>query len=184
MKLWINKALDYLSKSLENIPQELNALDWKESLSPNNDKMTRHLSAFANLPGGGFMCFGINDKTGVPTGIKRHEAINIVEKLSNLARNNVDPVVVIEHTIETWKEKEILIVYIKESAIKPVHISGKSIEECYVRSGSSTRKASRQEIGGLMLNSKTPIFEELHASKLKTALEVITTLDYASILVC
>jgi hypothetical protein len=32
-----------------------------------------------------------------------------------------------------------------------------------------------------MLNSKTPVFEELHASKLKTGLEIITTLDYTTI---
>jgi ATP-dependent DNA helicase RecG len=32
-----------------------------------------------------------------------------------------------------------------------------------------------------MLNSKTPVFEELHASKLKTTLELITALDYANI---
>jgi len=72
-------------------------------------------------------------------------------------------------------------VHVKESAVKPVYLTGKSIEESYIRSGSTTRKASRQEIGGLMLNSKTPVFEELHASKLKNSMEVITTLDYATI---
>lgn len=181
MKIWINKALEYLSKSLGEIPQELNELDWKENLSPNNDKLVRHLSAFANHPGGGYMVFGIDDKTGVSKGISKDDTQKIIEKLSNLARNNIEPIVAIDHTLEQFKGKEILIVYISESAIKPVQIAGKSIEESYIRSGSSTRKASRQEIGGLMLNSKTPVFEELHASKLKNALEVITYLDYASV---
>jgi len=33
-------------------------------LSPDNTKPCRHLSAFANQPGGGFMVFGIEKKEG------------------------------------------------------------------------------------------------------------------------
>ena len=62
IKNWIQKALDLLAHSLTPIPQELNELDWKEELSPDNAKLSRHLSAFANQPGGGFMVFGIEDK--------------------------------------------------------------------------------------------------------------------------
>lgn len=88
---------------------------------------------------------------------------------------------VIEHVILEFQNKNILVVHIPESSIKPVHLK-KGIEESYIRSGSSTRKASRQEIGGLMLNSKTPVFEELHVSTLKTGLEIISLLDYSKIL--
>lgn len=182
MKPWINKAKQYLEHSLGgHIPQELNELDWKESLSPNNDKIIRHLSAFANQPGGGYLVFGVDDKTGKPLGINQTDVSKIIERLANLARNNVEPVVIIDHTTVPFQEKSLLLIHIKESAVKPVYIAGKTIEESYLRSGCSTRKASRQEIGGLMLNSKTPVFEELHASKLKTTLELITALDYANI---
>jgi predicted HTH transcriptional regulator len=181
MKPWIKKALQSLEHSLGNIPQELNELDWKEDLSPKSDKLCKHLSAFSNLPGGGYLAFGIDNSTGNPVGIQKIDADEIIKKLSNLCRNGIDPVVIIEHSIEYFRGNPVLLVHIKESAVKPVHINGKSIEESYIRSGSTTRKASRQEIGGLMLNSKTPVFEELHASKLKNSVEVITTLDYATI---
>lgn len=181
MKPWIGKAIQYLEYSLGIIPQELNELDWKESLSPNNDKLCRHLSAFANLPGGGYLVFGIENSTGKVVGINKKDADAIIERLANLCRGNVDPVVVIDYSIENFRDKQVLFVHIKESAVKPVHLLGKTIEESFIRSGSSTRKASRQEIGGLMLNSKTPVFEELHSSKLKNTVEVITTLDYATI---
>ena len=36
MKVWIKKAKEYLAKSLDKVPQELNELDWKETLSPRN----------------------------------------------------------------------------------------------------------------------------------------------------
>lgn len=181
MKPWIKKALNSLEHSLGNIPQELNELDWKETLSPNSEKLCKHLSAFSNLPGGGFLVFGIDNSGGQPIGIAKTDADEIIKKLSNHSRSGVDPVVTIEHSIEEFKGIPVLLVHIKESAVKPVHITGKSIEESYIRSGSTTRKASRQEIGGLMLNSKTPVFEELHASKLKNTIEIITTLDYAAI---
>ncbi|HMY36149.1 MAG TPA: ATP-binding protein, partial [bacterium] len=181
MKPWVTKALHYLEQSLGEIPQELNELDWKEDLSPNNEKLSRHLSAFANHPGGGFLVFGIDNISAKPVGLTRESVSIILDRLSNLCRNGVDPVVVIDHIVHPFRDVQLLIIHIKESAVKPVHIANKTMEESYIRTGSSTRKASRQEIGGLMLNSKTPVFEELHASKLKNAVEIMTALDFAAI---
>jgi hypothetical protein len=48
MKPWIAKAIAYLQSSLSPVPQELNELDWKSSLSPKKDKLCQHLCAFAN----------------------------------------------------------------------------------------------------------------------------------------
>lgn len=70
----------------------------------------------------------------------------------------VSPLVIIDHTIIDFRGAEILLIYVNESAVKPVQIANKTIEESYIRSGSTTRKASMQEIGGLMLNSKIPVF--------------------------
>jgi len=181
IKNWIQKALDFLNHSLHPIPQELNELDWKEELSPNNAKLTKHLSAFANQPGGGYMVFGVEDKTALPTGITHQAAENIVQKLSSLCRDSLSPVVTIDHAIEKYHDVPLLFIHVRESAVKPVHFESGTIEDAYIRSGGTTRKASRQEIGGLMLNSKTPQFEELHASKLKSAPEILNILDYRTI---
>lgn len=182
MKNWINKAIVYLDKSLGKVPTELNEIDWKEDLSPNNDKLCQHISAFANMPGGGFLVFGINNKTAQVLGIDKPKAGDIIERLASLCRDGVNPLVKIDHSIETFRGEEILIVYIHESAIKPVHLLSKTIEDSFIRSGGTTRKASRQEVGALMLNSKSPTWEELHSSKLLTELEVITLLEYDKIL--
>lgn len=182
MKNWINKAIVYLDKSLGKIPTELNEIDWKEDLSPKNDKLCQHISAFANMPGGGFLVFGINNKTAQIIGVERDKTDIIIERLASLCRDGVNPLVKIDHSIETFRGIELLFVFIQESAIKPVHLAHKSIEESFIRSGGTTRKASRQEVGALMLNSKSPTWEELHASKLLTELEVITQLEYDKIL--
>uniref|UniRef100_UPI004047426F RNA-binding domain-containing protein n=1 Tax=Mariniflexile sp. TaxID=1979402 RepID=UPI004047426F len=183
MKTWMNKALALLDRSLSKVRQELNELDWKEDLSPNNKKLCQHLSAFANHPGGGFIVFGVEDKTGKLMGVTQEKADNIVERLSSLCRDAVNPLVRLDHLIEDFRGVPLLFVHIQESAIKPVQLSGKgnTIEDCFIRSGGTTRQASRQEIGGLMLNSKTPVFEELHATKLKNKVEVLTMLNYGTI---
>jgi len=181
IKQWIHRALGFLDHSLQPVPQELNELDWKEALSPDNKKLSRHISAFANQPGGGFLVFGINDKTGTAKTIQKEEAAIIIERLSNLCRDAVNPLVTIDHSIENYKGEVLLFVHIKESAVKPVHLAAGTLEDAYIRSGGTTRKASRQEIGSLMLNSKTPQFEELHASKLKSASEILDELDFRSI---
>lgn len=182
MKKWIPKALAYLEKSLGKIPSELNEIDWKATLSPKNDKLCRHISAFANLPGGGFLVFGVDDKTGALLGVDKASADNIVERLASLCRDGLNPLVSIDHSIETFRDHELLFIHIKESSVKPVHIKGQSIEESFVRSGGTTRKASRQDVGSLLLNSKSPTWEELHASKLLNDVEVITLLEYDKIL--
>lgn len=48
-----DRCIELLKRSIDLFPQEPNELDWKEKLSENNNKLTQHLSAFANFPGGG-----------------------------------------------------------------------------------------------------------------------------------
>ena len=179
-KLWIKRAVEYLKQSLSPIPHELNEIDWKENLSPDNRRLCNHLSAFSNYPGGGFLVFGIEDTTAELKGITKENAEEIVLKLSNLSRDSLNPAVSIDHSIEEYDGFPLLFIYIKESAVKPVS-SSRSIEDAYIRSGGTTRKASRQELGFLMLNSKTPHYEELYASTLKTSAEVFDLLDFRSI---
>ncbi|GHT62421.1 transcriptional regulator [Bacteroidia bacterium] len=181
IKQWISKALKYLEHSLIPVPQELNEIDWKEELSPNNKKLCRHLSAFANHPGGGFLVFGIEDKSGRVQGIGQEQAELIMQKLSSLCRTSVFPLVSLDHAIEEYKGVPVLLVYIKESAVKPVSINDKSIEDSYIRNGGTTRQASRQEIGSLMLNSKMPYYEGLHAGTLQSIPDIFDMLDYRSI---
>lgn len=181
IKSWINRAFSFLDHSLKPVPNELNELDWKEDLSPDNIKLTKHLSAFANYPGGGFIVFGIENKTAKLIGVTKEQTEIIVQKLSSLSRDSLSPVITIDHAVENYEGVALLFIHVKESATKPVHFKSGTIEDSYIRSGGTTRKASRPEIGGLMLNSKTPQFEELHASKLLSSAEVIDLLDYRSI---
>jgi ATP-dependent DNA helicase RecG len=111
MKTWATRALGLLSASLDEPRHELNELDWKTSLSPDKKRLTEHLSAFANLPGGGFLVFGITD-TGEVTGILNPDVQNIIAQLGNLARSALEPVVRLDHKLEDWEGVKILIIHV------------------------------------------------------------------------
>lgn len=165
MKAWITNALELLKASLEPPKHELNNLDWKADLSPNKKRLTEHLSAFANYPGGGYLVYGV-DSAGTPAGMDENSVETTVNHLADLGRKGLEPPVALDHMVVDFESVPLLFIYVPESVVKPVHLRGKSLEDAFIRSGGTTRQASRQEIGMLMLNSRTPRWEELHASVL------------------
>lgn len=176
MKAWMTKALELLKASLEPPKHELNELDWKAALSPDKKRLTEHLSAFANQPGGGYLVFGV-DSAGTPAGVDEKTVETTVNQLANLGRAGLEPPVALDHTVEDYESVRLLFVHMPESAVKPVHLRGKGLEDAFIRSSGTTRKASRQEIGTLMLNSRTPRWEELHASVLLSDTEFTAKLS-------
>ncbi|MEK8027369.1 ATP-binding protein [Pseudaquabacterium rugosum] len=176
-KIWVTEALEILADSLTPVPHELNELDWKAALSDHRDRLTEHLIAFANQPNGGYLVFGLDDD-GVPVGVDKAQVAGIVGQLANLGRDAVDPPLVLDHAVtESAQGIPLLLVRIPEQAVKPVHRRGKSIEETWVRSGGSTRKASRREVGALLMNSSNPHWEDLRASPLLSLDAVQQLLD-------
>lgn len=159
MKNWVSKALNLLTASLEPPRHELNELDWKAALSPDKKRLTEHLSALANQPGGGHLVFGV-DASGTPVGISEEAVEKTVIQLANLGTAGLEPPLVLDHAVEEFNGVRLLLVHVPESTVKPVHLRSKGFDEACIRSGGTTRKASRQEIGTLMLNSRTPRWED------------------------
>lgn len=151
IKLWLNRAIALLTASLEPPRHELNELDWKSEISTDKQRIAEHLSAFSNYPNGGFMIFGI-DASGIPHGVNQSAIETTLNHLSNIGRHGLEPAVTIDHAVETHNSVRLLIVYISESPVKPVHLRGKSLECAFIRSGGTTRPASRQDVGMLMLH--------------------------------
>lgn len=179
-KYWIAAVLHGLRQSLSPVPHEVNELDWKTSLSTQKDRLAEHLMAFANHPNGGCLVFGVID-SGQVVGIEQTEVAQIVNTLANLGRDAVHPPLALDHAVVLFDEMPLLLVQIPEQDVKPVHRRGKTIEETWVRSGGTTRKASRQEVGALMLNSAPPRWEALRASSLLDMDQVLARLDEVTI---
>lgn len=181
MKAWMSKALELLKASLEPPKHELNEIDWKTELSPDKKRLTEHLSAFANYPGGGFLVYGVN-ASGKPRAIDDLQIQVTISQLANLGRSSVEPPIALDHAVHDYESVRLLFIYVPESSVKPVHVRGKTLDVAFIRSGGTTRRASRQEIGTMMLHSRTPRWEELRASMLMADDELIASLKTASIL--
>lgn len=180
-KPWLEKAALILRHALARIPTEPNELDWKSGLSPQKHRLSEHLSAFANESGGGFLVFGIDSATASICGVDPKQSQVIADQLANLGRDALEPPIVIDHAVVDWHGSNLLFVRIPEQRVKPVHLRGKGVEYAWIRSGGTTRKASRQEIGGLMLHSQTPRWENLRACARLSLDEAVEHLDVAAI---
>lgn len=177
MKSWETRALDLLERTLNPVPTEINELDWKSTLSDKSDRLAQHLSAFSNLPGGGFLVFGVCDDGSIKS-VDPDEVNKIVQKLGNIARNNLANPVTIDHTTVSYKGYSILIVYIIEAIAKPVHLRGGTIHDSYKRSAAQTVKMSSMEVALMIAGSHNISFEELVALSNATADETLNKLDY------
>jgi len=182
MKPWLEKARDLLANSLDPPKHELNEIDWKEAISSDKKRLSEHLCAFGNYPGGGCFVFGIEDD-GNLVGVSSSQIAEIINQLTNIGRDAVEPPLQLDHMTLEFRGSDLLFVHVTESKIKPVHRRGRPIDETFIRSGATTRKASYQDVGSMMLHSQTPRWELLHASLLMNEEEILNVLNIDPILV-
>lgn len=177
MSYWLDKAIKTLEKSLKPIPQEINELDWKSDISSKSERLAQHISAFANYKGGGFFVFGINndatfnDLAGV-------DVDNLVNRLGNVARNNLAQPVAIDHIVFSYNDHSILFVYVPEASDKPVNLRGKDFFESYKRSAGQTVKLTKDEVKQLIAISYGYGFEKQIALANIEDDEVLSNIDY------
>src|ERR1700733_2994333 len=180
IKHWVRDAIRFLEASLKPVPHEINELDWKIELTANKDRTREHLIAFSNYSGGGYLAYVIA-KTAEPLGVSSIGAEQIANSVANIGRDAIEPPLALDHAIVEFQGVPILLVYMPEHAAKPVHCRGKGVEETWIRSAGTTRKASRQEIASLMMHSAAPTWEEIRASDLLRIEQVKSLLDIGSI---
>jgi ATP-dependent DNA helicase RecG len=179
MENWIEDAKQTLKRSLKPIPQELNELDWKSDISSKSERIAQHISAFSNNPNGGYLVYGLNnDATFIS--LTKENIDGIVQKIGNIARNNLAQPIGIEHEVTTFEGNNILIIRIPEFAEKPVYLRGGTIYDCYKRSAGQTVKMTRQEVKYLISISSGIDFEMQKAMLNLGEDEVLKQLDYDS----
>jgi ATP-dependent DNA helicase RecG len=179
MNHWVETAIQLLTKSLHPVPQELNEIDWKSGLSDKSERLAQHISAFANYPNGGYLAFGIGNN-GSPMPLDKNEMDTIVQKLGNIARNNLAQPVGIEHAVTDCKGNPVLLIRIPEHTDKPVHLRGSDIFDSYKRSAGQTVKLSRHEVKQLIAISSGFDFETQVAMHSVSDDDVLKLMDYDS----
>ncbi|MDO8714346.1 MAG: ATP-binding protein [Polynucleobacter sp.] len=177
MKHWIESATKKFLRTQKPMAHETNELDWKSQISSNKERLTEHLIAFANLPNGGYLVYGVREPDGALIGVTQEEVSGITNQLTNLGRDAIEPALLLDIAVVEVSNCNLLFVYVEGCKFKPAHKRGKTIEEAWIRSGASTRKASRNEVAMMMLDSKAPQWEELRSTPLLTYSEVLDLID-------
>ena len=177
MNNWKEHALESLYRSLYPVPQELNEIDWKGSLSNKTERLAQHLCAFANLKSGGILVFGVNDDATFVELTK--EAIeDIINKLGNIAKNNLAWSIQLEHAVLKFEGNALLFVRIPGQQNKPVYLRGRDIYDSYIRSAGHTVKMSREQVHEMLAQSHGITFEKQVACGGISAKRVLELLDY------
>ena len=172
--------MDLLRESLDPAnPQELNEIDWKQDISSSNENIAKHLSAFSNYPGGGYMVFGVTND-GQATGLDKNQTDEIIKKLGNIARSNVEPQIALDHTILTVANKTLLAVCISESVHKPTHLKAGTVHDAYIRSAGTSRKLSKEEVQKILAVSQGLTFENRLYPDIYQSDDIISKLDYVT----
>lgn len=172
------KALEILDDSLYPVATELNELDWKSGLSCKTDRLAQHLCAFSNLKGGGLLVYGVNNDATLFS-ITKEVSDEIIQKLGNIAKNNLSISIAIEHWTIKYKGYDLLFIHIPEQIDKPIHLRGKEIWDSYTRSAGQTVKMSRSQIKSLIADSQGITFEQRIAKENVNTDELLALLDYA-----
>lgn len=174
---WKENALNVLNNSLFPIPTELNELDWKSDLSCKTERLAQHISAFSNMKGGGLLVYSVNND-GTCFSVSKEEADKIIQKLGNIAKNNLTYAVTIEHSIIEYKGHALLFIYIPEQHDKPVFLRGKDIFDSYIRSAGQTVKMSRNQVKALIAESQGLSFENRIIKEDVKKEQVVRLLNY------
>lgn len=177
MESWKEKALVILKDSLYPVPIELNELDWKSGISSKTDRLAQHICAFANLQGGGLLVYGVNNDASLFS-ISQTEADRIVTLLGNIAKNNLNTSIEIEHSIMDFQGHSLLFVHIPEQSDKPAHLRGNDMFNCYTRSAGQTVKMTRKQVQILISQSRGIQFEEMLALENLTKEQVLEKINY------
>lgn len=177
---WKENAIRVLRDSLYPIPSELNELDWKSGLSDKSDRLAQHISAFANMKGGGVLVYGVNND-GTCFSLNKDIIDKTVQTLGNIAHNNLAYSIQIEHSVMEFDGYNLLFVYIPEQSDKPVHLRGKDIYTSYHRSAGQTVKMSRNQVKALIAASQGITFEQQVAKDCLTKEDVLKLINYKAL---
>lgn len=174
---WKERAIPTLKDSLYPVPAELNELDWKSGLSDKSERLAQHISAFANYKGGGMLVYGVNND-GTCFSMSKEQIDMTIEKLGNIAKNNLCYSIQIDHSVMEFQGSSLLFIYIPEQKEKPVYLRGRDIFDAYHRSAGQTVKMSRNQVKTMIAESQGVTFEQQFAKGGLSVNQVLELLDY------
>ena len=113
--------------------------------------------------------------------MNKAEIDKIVQKLGNIAKNNLSYSIPIEHSVIDFDGHSLLFIYVPEQKDKPVHLRGHDLYTAYHRSAGQTVKMSRNQVKALIATSEGITFEQKIAQNNLTKEDILKLLNYKAL---
>ena len=122
------------------------------------DRLLRTVVAFANSAGG-VLLIGVEDRTRQVRGVP--DALALVEKVTNVISDGVQPRLMAEVEVLAWKERDVVAIQIYPGGIGPYFLRSQGDERgVYVRVGPTNRQADRELIAELKRQARNEPYDE------------------------
>lgn len=100
--------------------------------------------------------------------------------IGNIARENLAPSIITDHSIVEYEGKNLLFIKIGEAQDRPIHLRSGSIYDSYIRSAGQTRKMDKIEVANLISKSQGLKFEDGISETGLSAEAVLKKIDFTS----
>jgi len=141
---------------------ESDTLELKREL-PTSEKLAIEMIALANAKGGRIIIgFDEEHKTIIGCQVDQRQE----ELIANIATDLVTPKLDYHISYETIEEKELLIINVLKSSLKPHYLANRGMENgTYMRIGSTSRRVDRETLARLIREGKNITFDSEPTSK-------------------
>ena len=137
-------------------------LELKREWVQDKNKFLKTVSAFSNTSGG-FIVFGVDDKTKEIIPISENEQPKLIDAIANSISDNIEPQITPKITVETNKQgKSVVVVQIFSNSNCPYYIKSLGKEKgSFIRVGATSRLADEKILYELELIGKRSSFESV-----------------------
>jgi len=157
-----NEELLAIIETVKRFQSELNDVEVKSAQRGTPQRLYESLSAFANHTGGGVILLGLDENRAFEV-IGVGDAHRIMEEVSGLAAENMEPALRPEFTLVEIQGKSVLAIEIFEVAPeqKPCFYKTAGLQSgSYIRVGNTNRQMSGYEIFSYLTARAQPTFDE------------------------
>lgn len=135
-------------------------IEYKRELPKHSDKYMRSVVAFANSYGGKII-FGVEDKTREIVGVEEEKAFQIMDSIANAISDSCEPAIIPDITLQTVKNKKLIVVEIAASTQRPYYIKALGRENgVYIRVSGTTRHADETRLKELMFEGANKSYDQ------------------------
>ena len=161
-KIMTPEELRRLVTEIRFTQSESDTVEVKSARSGTPRKLHRALSAFANRTGGGIILFGLDESADFAI-VGVGDAHRLQEEITNLASDNMEPVLRPGFTVDEIDGKTVVVVEIDEvlASQKPCfHRHDGLPRGAYLRAGNTNRQMTEYEVFGYLSGRGQPTHDE------------------------